>query len=276
MKRLLPLIIALAAVLVTACNGNKTPENMDNSKKLVLYYSQTHATEEMAKYIQQQLDCDIETIELTEPYDPDYDSTIARGLRELQNEEWPEIQPLKSKVEDYDVIFLGYPIWFSTYANPIASLLKTVDLKGKKVVPFATFGSGGLRPSIENLKKNAPGVDVIGSIGCRRALMEMMPEAVDDVLVGLGYKEGKFTEPVPYTEQQPVTAEQKEIFTKAVGDYPMLKATPLTCGQTESKHGTDYLFIAENRHDGASSNVEVYITVEKDGKSYFTLVEKAE
>lgn len=276
MKHLLPLIVALVAVFFTACNGHKTTEPMDNSKKLVLYYSQTNATAEMAKYIQQQLGCDIESIELKNPYDADYDSTIARGLHELQNEEWPEILPLKSKIEDYDVVFLGFPVWFSTYANPIASLLKVVDLNGKKVVPFATYGSGGLRPSIANLKKNVPGIDVIGSIGCRRALMEQMQEEVDEVLINLGYKEGKMAEPIPYSEQQPVTAEQKALFKEAVRDYPMLNATPLTCGQTEGKRGTDYMFVAENRMHGKTSNVEVYVTKPKDGAAYFTLVEAAE
>lgn len=270
------LIIAIAALLTMACNSKKTEnENtMKDQKILVVYYSQTHATEQMAKYIQQKLNCDIESIELVDPYDPDYDSTIARGKRELDAKAWPEIKPLKSKVEDYDVVFIGFPVWFSTYANPIASWLEQVDLKNKKVVPFATFGSGGLRSSVESLKEVEPGVEVLCTIGCRRALMDMMPETVDKALVNLGFVEGEVEEPLPYSEQKDLTTDEKNIFEKAVGDYPMLKARPLTCGSCERKGGIDYLFVAENSFGGHVSTVEIYITVTKGKEPFFTLVER--
>lgn len=270
------LLIAVTALLAVGCTNKKqeTDKSMNNQKILVVYYSQTHATEEMAKYIQQKLNCDIESIELVDPYDPDYDSTIARGKRELDAKEWPEILPLKAKVEDYDVIFIGFPVWFSTYANPIASWLEKVDLKAKKVVPFATFGSGGLRSSVENLKIAEPGVEILTTIGCRRALMEMMPETVDNALINAGLVDGKAEELLPYSEQKELTAEEKEVFNKAVGDYPMLKARPLTCGTCERKKGTDYLFIAENSFGGNVSNVEVFVTAPKDGEPFFTLVER--
>lgn len=270
------LIIAFVALLTMACTSKKTEnENtMKDQKILVVYYSQTHATEQMAKYIQQKLNCDIASIELVEPYDPDYDSTIARGKRELDAKAWPEIKPLQVKVEDYDVVFLGFPVWFSTYANPIASWLGQVDLKNKKVVPFATFGSGGLRSSVASIKEVEPGVDILTTIGCRRALMEMMPETVDKALVKLGLVEGKAEESPSYSKQKPLTSGEKNVFEKAVGDYPMLQARPLTCGCCERKGGTDYLFVAENSFGGHVSTVEIYITAPKGKDPFFTLVER--
>lgn len=275
MRHILSLLLTVVvATILAACTNTKPQETMNDKKILVLYYSQTHATEQMAQYIQRQLNADIASIELTDPYDPDYDSTIARGKRELDNKEWPELKPLNVKVDDYDIVFLGFPVWFGTYANPIASLLEQVDFNGKQVVPFATFGSGGLRSSIAHLKEVAPKAEILGSIGCRRALMDqLMTDEVDRVLVILGLIDGKAEEPLPYSEQKAVTAADKEIFVKAVGDYPMLKARPLTCGTREVKEGTKYFFVAENSFGGQTSNVEIYVTAPKNADPYFTLVE---
>ena len=111
-------------------------------KKLVLYYSETGTTKAVAEELQKQLNADIECIEAVEPYSGNFQETIQRGQREMQNGETPAIKPLKNKIADYDIIFLGYPIWFGTYAMPIATLVKENDFEGKTIVPFCTFGSG--------------------------------------------------------------------------------------------------------------------------------------
>lgn len=274
MKHLITIILAVVAFGLTACSNKKDKTEMETTKALVVYYSQTHATEEMALYIKEKLNADVLSLTLVEPYDDDFDKTVARGLEELKSQAWPELEPFECDVEKYDVIFLGFPVWFSTYANPIASFLTKVDLSGKKVVPFATFGSGGLRSSINALKAAVPGVDVIGSIGCRRALMGMMSEEVDRALVNLGYIEGQPEEAFPYSDQAPVTADAKAVFTAAVGDYPMLRATPLSFGTRDTKRGTEYLFVAENRMEGHNDTVEVFVTAPAKDVPYFTLVEK--
>ena len=64
-------------------------------------------------------------------------------------------------LSDYDVIFLGYPIWFGTYAMPIATLVKEQDFAGKTIVPFCTFGSGGLNTSTDALTKALPKAKVV-------------------------------------------------------------------------------------------------------------------
>ena len=103
-------------------------------KKLVLYYSETGTTKTVAQELQKQLGADIESIEPVTPYSGNFQETIQRGQREMQSGETPELKPLKSKMADYDVIFIGYPIWFGTYANPIITLVKEQDFAGKTVV----------------------------------------------------------------------------------------------------------------------------------------------
>ena len=122
-------------------------------KSLVLYYSETGTTKTVALELQKQLGADIEAVEAVEPYSGNFQETIERSGRERERGETPAIKPLTKNLADYDVIFLGYPIWFGTYAMPIATLLKEQDFAGKTIVPFCTFGSGGLNTSTDALTK---------------------------------------------------------------------------------------------------------------------------
>ena len=130
---------AVALMTVASCTPKK---EAPKSKVLVLYYSLTSNTKTVAQEIATRLDADIEEITLVEPYDTAFQATIDRCKADREKGITPEIKPLKSNLADYDIIFLGYPIWFGTYAPPIASLLEKVDLSDKQVVPFCTFGSG--------------------------------------------------------------------------------------------------------------------------------------
>ena len=78
-------------------------------KTLVLYYSETGTTKTVAEELQKQLGADIESIEAVKPYSGNFQETIQRGQREMQNNQWPELKPLKKEIAKYDVIFLGYP-----------------------------------------------------------------------------------------------------------------------------------------------------------------------
>ena len=123
-------------------------------KTLVLYYSETGTTKIVAQELQKQLNADIESVEAVQPYSGNFQETIQRSQQERQNGKTPDLKPLKSKIANYDIIFLGYPIWFGTYAMPIATLVKENNFAGKTIVPFCTFGSGGLNTSTEDSLKS--------------------------------------------------------------------------------------------------------------------------
>ena len=171
MKKLLLSFAVMA--LFTACNAQKT---------LVLYYSETGTTKTVAQELQKQLGADIESIEAVEPYSGDFQKTMQRGQREMQSGETPALKPLKKKIADYDVIFLGYPIWFGTYAMPIATLVKENDFAGKTIVPFCSFGSGGLNTSADALKKALPKAKVVEGYGVRTARVAAVAKEVDRFL----------------------------------------------------------------------------------------------
>lgn len=84
---------ALAAVALVACTSKQKIEETEGPKVLVLYYSQTGATKTVAEEIQKQLAADIEAIEVTEPYDGDFNQTIERCQKEMAEGVTPELTP---------------------------------------------------------------------------------------------------------------------------------------------------------------------------------------
>ena len=243
-------------------------------KNLVLYYSETGTTKAVAEELQKQLGADIESIEAVEAYTGDFQKTMQRGQREMQSGETPAIKPLKKKLADYDVIFLGYPIWFGTYAMPIATLVKENDFAGKTVVPFCTFGSGGLNTSTEALKKALPKAKIQTGYGVRSARVASAAKELDRFLKENGFKEGTVEKLPDYSEQQPVTDEEKAIFDAACSSYQFPLGTPQTVGKRTTADGTDYKYTVTGRGmDGKESTSTIYVTVGTDGtKPEFTEV----
>ena len=165
MKNLnLMIVLATVTLAVVSCGPKKTEQVAEEKvtpKMLVLYYSQTGNTKAVATEMATRLGADIEEIVPVQIYDGDFQATIERGKKELDEGAFPEIQPLKADVANYDVIFIGYPVWFGTYAPPVITFLNQVDLSGKKVVPFCTFGSGGLDSSIKDLAEAEPNAEIL-------------------------------------------------------------------------------------------------------------------
>jgi len=244
-------------------------------KALVLYYSETGSTKTVAEELQKQLGADIETIEATKPYSGNFQETMQRGQREMQSGQWPELKALKSNLSKYDVIFLGYPIWFGTYANPIQTLVKSNDFAGKTIVPFCTFGSGGLNTSSDALKKALPKAKIQKGYGVRTARVASASKELDRFLKENGYKKGSVKKLPEYSAQEPVTEAEKAIFDAACSSYQFPLGTPSTVGKRTTDDSTDYKYTVKSRgFDGAESTSTIYVTVGKQSgaKPEFTEV----
>lgn len=253
MKKILLSVAAMAAVTTVSAQ-----------KVLVLFYSETGTTKMVAEEIQKQIGADIESIEAVEPYTGNFQETIQRGQREMQTGQLPALKPLTKKIADYDVIFLGYPIWFGTYAMPIATLVKEQNFAGKTIVPFCTFGSGGLNTSTDNLKKALPQANIVKGYGLRTARVSAAKKELDRFLKENGYKEGA-VEPLPeYSAQQPVTDAERALFDAACSSYQFPLGTPVTVGKRQTSDSTDYKFTATSRgFNGEESTSIIYVTVGK-------------
>lgn len=262
MKRNSLYAVVAATLSLASCDSGEV-------KSLVLYYSQTGVTETVACEIQSVLGADIESIELENPYSGTYDETIARVIGERENGVLPELKPLKSDLSKYDVVFIAYPIWFGTYAPPIASLVKDHDFAGKKVVTLCTFGSGGLEQAVSDLRKALPEAVVAENhFGIRKARIEATAKELGRFLIENAYIEGEVAPLPEYSELAPVTEEEKQIFDAACGNYTFPLGTPVEVGSRETADGIDYIYKVEN--NGTSSTI--YVTVANGGAPEFTRV----
>ena len=275
MKSLKSLAVLATAVLTAVSCG---PKKTDAPKVLVLYYSQTATTRAVAEEIANRLDADIEEIVPVKPYDGTYEETIARGVEERSQGIHPEIQPLKSDLSAYDVVFLGYPIWFGTFAPPVGTFLEQADLSGKKVVPFCTFGSGGLVSSVRDLKEKQPDAEVLPGYGVRQARIDAVPGEIDRFLKANGFLEGEFTPLEEFPEAHEATEEEAAVFDADVGDYPMIHAKAKAVSCRTVPNGVEYLFTAVDLpREGASDilperEMKVYVIVEEGKEPVFTQV----
>ena len=269
--------IAMAAAAATtlvatlSCSQDKSP------KILVLYYSQTSNTKAVAEEICNRLGADIEEIVPVNPYDADFQQTIERCMKEREEGVVPEVKPLSVNVKDYDIIFLGYPVWFGTYAPPVAALLDNIDLAGKKVVPFCTFGSGGLDSSVKDLENKQPKAEILPGYGVRAARMDAVPEEIDRFLKEGGFIEGEYEKYDDFSEVRPATEEESAIFDAAVNGYPMLHAKAKNLSSRAVTNGTEYLFEAEDipgnpAFADAPHTIKVYVLDLEGKEPVFTQV----
>jgi len=273
MKKMKWLLSTVAAMAAAVSCGQKA----EAPKVLVLYYSQSSNTEALAEEIAGRLGADLEEIVPTVPYDGTYDETIRRSSLERESGKLPEIQPLNASVADYDIIFIGYPVWYGTYALPVASLLEQVDFSGKRIVPFCTFGSGGIDSSSKDMAAKLSDAEILPGYGVRAARMDAMPGEVDRFLKENGYLEGEYVKLEAFPESHPVTEEESAVFDAAVGDYPMIHARAASVASRSIPGGTEYLFTAvdlprEGAPQAEPRELKVYVTAEEGKDPVFTQV----
>lgn len=139
----------------TSIDENITKMN-ENSKTLVVYFSQTGTTEKIAVHIADTLDADIFEILPKITYtseDINYNNPSSRATKEQNDSSMrPEILNTIDNLDTYDTIILGYPIWHGQAPKIIYTFLETYDFSNKAVIPFCTSHSSGVESSVSNLK----------------------------------------------------------------------------------------------------------------------------
>lgn len=154
---------------VTGCasktNESNKKENNNietNSNSVVLYFSATGTTKSIAERIAKQSNSDIIEIIPKEKYtskDLDYNNDCRANREQNDNKARPEIEN-KIDVSKYDIVYLGYPIWWGTNPKIILTLLDTYDFTGKTIIPFCTSGSSGISESVSDLRKYKPDLTI--------------------------------------------------------------------------------------------------------------------
>ncbi len=126
------------------------------SKKMVAYFSAGGNTKEVAKKLAEASTADIYEIKPLIPYtdaDLNWMDKNSRSTLEMRDpSSRPEIVDTNAKVEDYDVIFLGFPVWWYVAPTIVNTFLEKYNFDNKKIILFATSGGSGFGNTVRNLK----------------------------------------------------------------------------------------------------------------------------
>lgn len=125
-------------------------------KKLVAYFSATGTTAKVADMLADAIGANLYEIEAAVPYtqaDLDWTDKTSRSSKEMNDKKFrPAITDKNPCIEDYDVVFIGFPIWWYVAPTIINTFLEKYDFSGKKIVLFATSGGSGFGKTVEELK----------------------------------------------------------------------------------------------------------------------------
>lgn len=134
------------------------------SKSLVVYFSWSGNTENVAKSIQTQTNSDLFEIVPKIPYSDDYNTVVDLAQEEQKNNARPEIADIVENIDQYDVIYIGFPNWWGDMPMILYTFFDTYDLSGKTIAPFCTSGGSGLSNTVNEMKELEPNAIVTNGL----------------------------------------------------------------------------------------------------------------
>lgn len=161
------LLILLSVVGMATATDAQQRQDMSkgksNSKRLAAYFSATGTTARAAEKLANVTGGELYTITPAKSYtsaDLDWNDKQSRSSVEMNDpKSRPAIKGKKENIADYDVIFIGYPIWWDLAPRVINTFIESHNLKGKTVIPFATSGGSTLAGSAAALKRSYPSLN---------------------------------------------------------------------------------------------------------------------
>ena len=216
MKKLLSLLLSMTLVFsLAACSGGTTSSEGNSSEPssetsvtseepssyevpeepaepteeaggtLVSYFSWSGNTEQMAQMIQAETDGDLFEIEPATPYTDDYNTLLDVAQQEQADNARPELASQVENWESYDVVFVGYPDWWSDAPMLIYSFLEAYDWEGKTLVPFCTSGGSGFGRSLDKLPDSAPDATIVEGLHVSGSRVDGASEEIASWIDGL-------------------------------------------------------------------------------------------
>lgn len=221
MKKILSLLLSMALVFsLVACSGGTTsgaggtselaansselssqtpaepetpagsPEELEEPEEetggtLIAYFSWSGNTEKMAQMIQAETNGDLFEIEPATPYTDDYNTLLDVAQQEQADNARPALASQAENWDSYDVVFVGYPDWWSDAPMLIYSFLEAYDWEGKTLIPFCTSGGSGFGRSLDKLPDSAPGAVIVEGLHVSGSSVDEAAEEIASWVDGL-------------------------------------------------------------------------------------------
>lgn len=180
--------VAETATEEIAAEAGTSENNTGNI--LIAYFSWSGNTEAVAGMIQEEVGGDLFEIAPAEPYTEDYDALLEIAQAEQQEEARPELAGQVENWDSYDVIFVGYPNWWSDAPMAVYTFLESYDFAGKTLIPFNTSASGGFGRSLSGIEESAAGAEILEGFTVTSDRVEGVRKDVRAWISGLGLETG--------------------------------------------------------------------------------------
>ena len=133
---------------------------IDSSKVIIISFSKSGNTQIISDYINKSTKITLYNIKPKNSYPSSYDETLKIAENEQNTNARPEIDNPLTDISNYDIILLGYPLWYGHLPNIVITQLELLDLENKEIYPFNTHGSSGISNSVNDIKKYASDANV--------------------------------------------------------------------------------------------------------------------
>lgn len=175
------------AVSQTSATASQNEESApEEGGVLVAYFSWSGNTEMVANLIAQQTGGDLFEIAPATPYTDDYDTLLDIAQQEQAEDARPDLANTVENWDSYDVVFVGYPNWWSDAPMAVYAFLESYDFTGKTLIPFNTSSSGGFGRSLDGVAQSAPGAEILEGLALTESELDDASNQVSAWISGLG------------------------------------------------------------------------------------------
>ena len=164
----MPNLLLAFVLFISSCSSSEQKDFIGTNdtiiqprKVLIVYLSRTNNTKAIAEIVHKNVGGTIIALELEKPYPESYQGIVQQVVNENETDYLPPLKTKIDSIQNYDVVFVGFPTWGMKLPPPIKTFLRQYDLKGKTVIPFNTNAGYGVGSSFETVKELCPNSKVL-------------------------------------------------------------------------------------------------------------------
>jgi flavodoxin len=149
-------IILLSTITWCVSASSSKAQSLSSDKILIVYLSRTNNTKTIAEIIHKKVGGTLVALQLEKPYPEDYRETVQQVVHENETGYLPPLKTKIDSIQNYDIVFVGFPTWGMKLPPPMKSFLHQYDLSGKTVIPFNTNDGYGIGSAFETVRELCP------------------------------------------------------------------------------------------------------------------------
>lgn len=148
-------------------SGYSNAQSMASKKFLIVYLSRTNNTKAIAEIIHKNVGGTLVALELEKPYPENYQQTVQQVVKENETGYLPPLKTKIDSIQNYDVVFVGFPTWDMKMPPPMKSFLHRYNLSGKTVIPFNTNAGYGAGSGFQTVKEFCPNSTILAGFSIK-------------------------------------------------------------------------------------------------------------